>query len=254
MKRVLTAAALIPVVVYLVLFAPQAAFLAVVALVAGLCYFEYDAIAKAYGFGAPGILGYIAGFALLLWNGETWLLLTITAIVSMGFAMREADLANCLPRTALLMLGILYVFGTWKCAPLLHDANRHWLMYALLVNWCGDIGAYYTGRNFGKHKLAPEVSPKKTWEGAGGSVAASILLAGGYLYYFVHVPVWQVIALTAVANVAGQLGDLAESSAKRGAGVKDSGRLLPGHGGFLDRVDSTLFALPVVYAFVKYAN
>src|SRR5215831_5347216 len=113
MKRVLTAAALIPVVVYLVLFAPQAAFLAVVALVAGLCYFEYDAIAKAYGFGAPGILGYIAGFALLLWNGETWLLLTITAIVSMGFAMREADLANCLPRTALLMLGILYVFGTW---------------------------------------------------------------------------------------------------------------------------------------------
>ena len=254
MKRVVTAAALIPVVVYLVLFAPELAFCAVVAIVGGLCYYEYDAIAKAYGFGAPGPLGYLAGLILLFWMGENWLLLTVTALLSMTLALREANLANCLPRTALLLMGIVYVFGCWRCAILLRVSNPHWLMYALLVNWCGDIGAYYTGRSIGKHKLAPQVSPKKTWEGAAGSVVSSVLLAGAYLYYFVHVPIPQVIALTAVANAAGQVGDLAESSIKRGAGVKDSGTLLPGHGGFLDRVDSTLFALPVVYAFATYIS
>ena len=96
------------------------------------------------------------------------------------------------------------------------------------------------------------MSPKKSWEGAAASVVASVLIAGGYLLYFVSgVPVLEAIALTAVANVAGQLGDLCESAMKRGAGVKDSGGILPGHGGFLDRVDSTMFALPVIYGFLR---
>lgn len=252
MKRVLTAAALIPVVVYVALFAPEWLFLGVVSLAAILCYYEYDAIGKAYGFGAPGPLGYGAGLILLLWNGEGWLVLTAAALVAMAFAMRDSDLSKSLPRSALLLLGLVYIFGAWKCAVLIRAVSPHWLMYALLVNWCGDIGAYYTGRSIGKHKLAPQVSPKKTWEGAAGSIVASILLAGAYLVYFLHVPIPEVIALTIVVNAAGQLGDLVESSAKRGAGVKDSGTMLPGHGGFLDRVDSTLFALPVVYAFVRY--
>ena len=102
--------------------------------------------------------------------------------------------------------------------------------------------------------MAPRVSPNKSWEGAAASVAASILVAVPYLWYFVHIggsasiPLF--ILLTAAANAAGQIGDLAESAMKRGAGVKDSGALLPGHGGLLDRVDSTLFALPVICAFV----
>jgi phosphatidate cytidylyltransferase len=253
MKRVLTAAALIPAVVALVFFAPQWLLIGAICLASVLCYYEFDSIAKAYGFGAPGPIGYAAGITLLLWNGDTWLVLTAAALGAMALAMRDPDLSKSLPRTALLLLGIVYVFGTWKCAVLIYAVNAHWLMYALLVNWCGDIGAYYTGRRLGKHKLAPQVSPNKTWEGAAGSVVASVLLAGGYLVDFLHVPIPEVIALTVVVNIAGQLGDLVESSAKRGAGVKDSGSLLPGHGGFLDRVDSTLFALPVVYAFVKYA-
>ncbi len=121
-----------------------------------------------------------------------------------------------------------------------------------MLNWVGDIGAYYVGRPFGKHKLAPRVSPKKSWEGSTASVVTSVLVGTLYLQRFIPgVPLWHAIALTIAANIAGQFGDLAESAMKRGAGVKDSGAILPGHGGFLDRVDSTLFALPVVYAYLK---
>jgi len=150
-------------------------------------------------------------------------------------------------------MGILYVFGSWRFARDLHNRNAHWLLYALLVNWAGDIGAYYVGRAFGTHKLAERISPNKTWEGAIGSLAASSLLAGAYLVRFVPgVAIGQAIGLTLAVNAAGQLGDLSESAMKRGAGVKDSGALLPGHGGILDRVDSTLFSLPVVYAYWRF--
>jgi phosphatidate cytidylyltransferase len=108
------------------------------------------------------------------------------------------------------------------------------------------------GRAIGKHKLAPSVSPGKSWEGAVASVFGSILFGVLYVGHFVpQIPIWQVALIAGVANVAGQFGDLAESALKRGAGLKDSGTLLPGHGGFLDRLDSSLFALPVVYALYR---
>jgi len=252
MTRLLTAAALIPIIVYVVLFAPYGLFLAVLAVAALLSYREYNDLAEAYGFGVSGPLGY--GFGLLLlapWIGDAWLVPVAAALASLALAMRTGDLAKTLPRAALLTLGVVYIFGCWKCAIPLRDANRHWLMFALLVNWVGDGGAYYVGRAFGRHKMAPRVSPQKSWEGAAASVATSVLIAGAYLMYFVAgIGAPRAIALAAAANVAGQLGDLAESAMKRGAGVKDSGELLPGHGGFLDRVDSTLFSLPAVYALV----
>jgi phosphatidate cytidylyltransferase len=249
MKRLLTAAALVPIIVYVVLFASDWIFLAVLTASALLSYREYNGIAAAYGFGAPGPMGYGFGLLLLAWSGDAWLALVAAALVSL--AMRAGDLAKTLPRAALLAFGVVYVFGCWKCAVPLREANRHWLMFALLVNWVGDAGAYYVGKAFGRHKMAPRVSPQKSWEGAVASVATSVLIAGGYLMYFVAgIGAPRAIAFAAAANVAGQLGDLAESAMKRGAGVKDSGAILPGHGGFLDRVDSTLFSLPVVYALV----
>jgi phosphatidate cytidylyltransferase len=252
MRRVLTALALIPVVVYVVFWANFWVFLGVVITVAFLCYREYDAIAAHFGFGAPGRLGYAAGLLLLVSGGDTSLPIVAMALLAMSLAMREDDLAKSLPRAALLFTGIVYVFGCWRCAIGLHDQNPHWLMYALLLNWVGDSGAYFVGRKFGRHKMASRVSPKKSWEGAVASVATSVLIAGAYLVRTVPgVSVLAAVALTAVANAVGQVGDLAESAIKRGAGVKDSGAILPGHGGFLDRVDSTLFALPVVYAYVK---
>lgn len=253
MKRVVTAIVLIPIVVYLVLWANFWVFVTVLAVVACLCYREYDAIAASYGYGAPGPLGYGAGLSLLLPVPEAWLLLTAVALLVLALAMRAEDLASSLPRAAIRMMGILYVFGTWKCAIPLRDRSPHWLMFALLVNWAGDVGAYYVGRGLGRHRLAERVSPQKTWEGAAGSLVASSLIAGGYLLWFVGgLSVPRVLAVTVAANAAGQLGDLAESAMKRGAHVKDSGTLLPGHGGMLDRVDSTLFALPVVYAYLRF--
>jgi phosphatidate cytidylyltransferase len=253
MKRVLTAAALIPIVVYVTLGANYWVFAAVVALAAILSYREYDAIAGAYGFGAPGPLGYAAGaallFAPLFWSGDySWSIVLATALMALAISLRDADLAKALPHSALLVAGVVYIFGSWKCALGLHMVSPHWLMYALLVSWVGDIGAYYVGRSFGRHRLAKRVSPKKSWEGAAASVVTAILIAGAYLIHFVpDVTVLEAILLTGAANAAGQLGDLCESAMKRGAGVKDSGAILPGHGGFLDRVDSTLFVMPLVY-------
>jgi phosphatidate cytidylyltransferase len=121
-------------------------------------------------------------------------------------------------------------------------------MVAVLVSWAGDTGGLYVGRTFGKHKLAPTVSPSKTWEGAAGSMVAGTVAAMIYAHYFVaSAPLAGVAAMGAVANVAGQMGDLCESAFKRGAGVKDSGTTLPGHGGWLDRIDSSLFSVPVTY-------
>jgi phosphatidate cytidylyltransferase len=251
MKRVLTALALIPIVVWVVMWADWRIFLAVLLSVACLCYREYDQIAAGYGFGAPGVAGYGAGTLLLVWWDVPWATLVGIAVIALVMVMRDRDLAHALPRAALLLTGILYVFGCWKCALPLRQLNPHWLMYGLTLNWVGDIGAYYIGRPFGKHKLAPQVSPNKSWEGSIASVFTSVLLGSLYLHQFLPgVPWWQGVALTAAANIAGQLGDLAESAMKRGAHVKDSGALLPGHGGLLDRVDSTLFALPVIYAYL----
>jgi phosphatidate cytidylyltransferase len=257
MKRVLTAAALIPIICYVVLWAVPQLFLAVLAAAACLTWREYHAIALQRGaqgaFSWHSLLGYAAGLALLLTPSDPWLILMALALVALTCWMRASDLTETLPRAALLVFGVTYVFGAWRCAIPLRQVNPHWLMYALLVSWTGDIGAYYVGRSFGRHRLAARVSPKKSWEGSIASVVAAVGLAGAYLVYFVGVPVPLAIALTAVANAAGQLGDLAESAIKRGAGVKDSGAILPGHGGFFDRVDSTLFTLPVIYAYVHFA-
>jgi phosphatidate cytidylyltransferase len=255
MKRVLTAALLIPFVVYTVLFANPWVLLAVVAVAAVLSYREYDSMAAAYGFGAPGVLGY-AGLLLLVVpsTGYLWLVVTAFVLIALALAMRSKELSHALPRTSLLVLGVIYIFGCWRCAVVLREHGPHWLMYALLVSWTGDIGAYYIGKAFGKHRLADRVSPKKSWEGAAASVATSILLAGAYLVYFVHVRIAEAVLLTALANVAGQFGDLVESAMKRGAGVKDSGALLPGHGGFLDRVDSALFVMPLVAAWLIFVG
>lgn len=255
MKRILTALALIPAVTYVILWADYWVFLFVLMAVALLCYYEYHTIASAYPFGPLSPLGYGAGLLLLVWQGESWPLITLIAIVALTAAMSAEDLSTTLPRAALLLAGVVYVFGCWKFAMPIRESNRHWLMYALLLNWAGDTGAYYVGRPFGKHKMAPRVSPKKSWEGAAASVVTSVLVGGAYLYRFIpHIGIPGMIGITIAGNIAGQLGDLAESAIKRGASVKDSSAILPGHGGFLDRVDSTLFTLPVIFLWLKLAS
>jgi phosphatidate cytidylyltransferase len=259
MKRILTALVLVPLVVYVVLWSPAWAVLGVTALVALLCYHEYSGIAAGYQAGKAGPLGYAAGLLILALplNGgalEYEGVMTVViaaALMALSLALHADDLRGGIVRAAFLLLGVVYIFGCWRFAPLLRAQNRYWLFYALVLNWIGDIGAYYVGRSLGRHKLAPIVSPGKSWEGAAASLAASLIFGFFFLRWAIpSVPTVIALALTAAANIAGQFGDLCESALKRGAGVKDSGTLLPGHGGMLDRVDSTLFTLPVVYWFI----
>jgi phosphatidate cytidylyltransferase len=252
MKRILTAVVLLPLVLYVVIWGPLWSFFAVLGTVALICYYEYAGIAAAYGFGKLGPLGYAAGLWLLLVGEQGLLLLTLFALAALALSMRSANLAHTLPRAALMLLGVVYIFGCWRFAVLLRAENPYWLLFALALSWVGDIAAFYVGRSLGKHRLAPRVSPKKSWEGAVASVIGSVVFGCIFLRYALPlVPLWQAVGLAALGNIAGQLGDLAESAIKRGAGVKDSGTILPGHGGFLDRVDSTLFALPLVYLWLR---
>jgi phosphatidate cytidylyltransferase len=124
------------------------------------------------------------------------------------------------------------------------------LSFFFLVIMGSDTGAYYTGRALGRHKLAPNISPGKTWEGALGGMAASLLMAVlAHFWFFRELDLRAALPLAAVMNVLGVLGDLTESALKRGAGAKDAAQILPGHGGLLDRLDSLLFNAPVIYYF-----
>src|SRR4051794_28588383 len=130
MKRILTALALIPIVAWVVLWSNQWIFLAVLATVACLCWYEYNEIAGSYGFGKPGLIGYGVGLALLVWWDIHWLAVVGFAVLILITVMRDRDLSHALPRAALLVLGVVYVFGCWKCArPLRETYSPHWLMY-----------------------------------------------------------------------------------------------------------------------------
>ena len=253
MKRVATALALIAISIYLIFVAPQAIFLGAAVVVGLICYFEYAVLVEAHGIRKPGVFGVLAGIIALVFPQYALIGLSVTGILALSSGLRFAELKDVLPQTAAAILGALYTFVPWRFAADLRNASVHWLFFALALNWAGDSTAYYVGRAFGKHRLAPIVSPNKSWEGAIGSVGGSVVFGIVYMHYFVPTsPAWMVGVVAAVANVAGQLGDLAESAIKRGAGVKDSGSILPGHGGLLDRLDSSLFALPVVYALTRF--
>ena len=252
MTRVLTALLLIPLFGYLVLWAPQLAFLAAAAAVACLCFFEYSNLVALHEIAKPGVFGYVAGLLLLFLPDRDFAFLILIAVLAMALALRSRECVDFLPAAAALVLGVMYIFGSLRCAIELRAISVYWLLFALSLNWVGDIAALYVGRMIGRHKLAPHVSPAKSWEGAAASTVASVVYGAIYFPRLLPSAPWlECLALTALANIAGQLGDLSESAMKRGAGVKDSGTLLPGHGGWLDRVDSSLFALPVVYFIVS---
>ena len=257
MKRIVSAAILIPLIAWDVVWAPQWVFLGILAIIGSLAYYEFDSIAARHSVsrrGWPGgpWTGMAAGLILLFSPEPVIATLAVVWIVLMLLALRLDDLAGALPTAAAAMLGALYIFGAWRCAILLRELNPHWLLVALLVSWAGDTAALYIGRAFGKRKMSPIISPSKTWEGAAGSLAGGIIVALLYTYFLIpQVPVWAVILLGGAGNIAGQAGDLAESALKRGANMKDSGTMIPGHGGWLDRIDSSLFSIPTVYVLLR---
>ena len=248
MKRIITALLLIPFIAWVTLAAPLPVFLAVLAITGLLAYHEFDQIAAVQGIARAGWPGMAAGLALLF-SPEPLVAVVLIAMLGLAMAMRVNNLAAAMPAAGAFALGVVYIFGAWRCAAELRAINHHWLLFAMVLSWAGDTLAFYVGRAFGKHKMAPRVSPAKTWEGAAGSVVGAMLVGGIYAHYLIpQVSLPEALALAVAGNVAGQVGDLCESALKRGAGVKDSGTLLPGHGGWLDRLDSSFFSVPAVYA------
>ena len=127
------------------------------------------------------------------------------------------------------------------------------LLFSLVVIWASDTVAYFTGRAIGKHPLAPKISPKKTWEGSIAAMIGSLAVAYGF-HYWLPIPLPHLFAMATLGNIAGQMGDLLESACKRSAGVKDSGGLLPGHGGVLDRIDALIPCIPVIWYYLVLVN
>jgi phosphatidate cytidylyltransferase len=172
-----------------------------------------------------------------------------------GAMLRGAPFERMIPTTGATVLGVCYVvllgghlvaLRTGFPAPL----AAHLLSFFFLVLMGSDTAAYYTGRAFGRHKLAPSISPGKTWEGALGGMAASLGLAVlAHYWFFPELSLRAALPLAATLNVLGVLGDLTESALKRGSGAKDAAKILPGHGGLLDRLDSLLFNAPLIYYF-----
>jgi len=155
------------------------------------------------------------------------------------------------------LAGVLYIPVLLSYLVLIRNGSASegavWIFFVVLVVFCGDIGALYAGTFLGKHKLHPALSPKKTIEGSMGGIAANILMGLTYKLFFMPQLSWGVSLMFCVAlGVAGQIGDLFESGLKRVANIKDSGGILPGHGGILDRIDAIMFAAPVAYFFKTY--
>ncbi len=124
------------------------------------------------------------------------------------------------------------------------------MLFAMLIVWLTDSGAYFCGRAFGKHKLWPAISPNKTWEGSLGGNLTALIFAAIYLNFFPQAyGFWPMMGIALVLSIIGSLGDLIESALKRFYGVKDSGKILPGHGGILDRFDSMLLVMPMIHFF-----
>jgi phosphatidate cytidylyltransferase len=255
-RRVLTALVMAPGAVLTILFAPAWVFLLLTSLVACGCFREFRRLAGDHGALFPPVAGLAAGLTVLLTPlDQGFLAVIIGVLATMALSMRNDDLALVLPQTAAASLGLLYCFATWRCGIGLRDIGPHWLLFALALNWIADAFAYFGGRATGRHKMAPSLSPAKTWEGALWSVAGSLLFGWIFLGHFVPergLP--EVLLLSLATNVAGQFGDLAESALKRGAGRKDSGSLLPGHGGWLDRMDSSLFSMPLVFLWLTHSR
>jgi phosphatidate cytidylyltransferase len=251
MTRILTAAALIPLVVWAVLGAPAWVFLLLAMLVGVGAHREFDALAAAHGILPAGWLGVACGLAVLFAPEPALPIVVVLGAVLMAAKLASPELSQALPGAATALLGVIYIFGAWRCAVLLRELNPHWLMVALLVSWAGDTAALYAGKAWGRARLAPRVSPGKTRVGAVASTLGGVVAAGIYGHFLLPAPWPKVMLISALANLAGQLGDLCESAFKRGARVKDSGTTLPGHGGWLDRVDSSLFSIPAVYVALR---
>jgi len=274
--RIVTAALLIPVVVALVWFAPPLVLAGAAALVGGLALVEFFDLGERLGARpyrkwtlACSVLLFYAQYSLgsvethsvsegvsLIRNAaggllplDAVLLIFLFGCVCLGLATR-GSLQEVLPTVSVSAASLVFVVFPFSYLVRINEipiVGRQLVLFTLCLIWAGDMLAYFVGKGLGRVPMAPALSPKKTWEGALGNLFAS-LLVGVLFARWMEIDIVNMMIVAGLGNAAGQMGDLIESAFKRGASVKDSGSIVPGHGGMYDRIDSLILAAPVVWA------
>jgi phosphatidate cytidylyltransferase len=265
MRRILTAAVLIPLVLALVFWNSAPALTIAAGLVSLLATWEYLGLAAATR--APQVpriavlccvgLLFLATYAIPEYTTAVLAGLSFVLFILCAFRCEPQEV---LPAASASVFALIYTGWSMTTLPMIGGQSNgpSLLLFLFLAVWCGDVAALYVGRSFGTHKLT-RISPNKTWEGAIASVAATVLVTALLLFAASELnrrgldwlsyrgSMGRILGLGVLLNIAAQIGDLVESALKRGAGVKDSGTLLPGHGGVLDRIDALLLAAPVLW-------
>jgi phosphatidate cytidylyltransferase len=292
-RRVLTALVLIPFVVGIVLYTPTWAVAIAVAVITVLALWEYFALGDAIGHRAYRLWTTLCALLLVLlqWRSRqtfsrfsyslapmnslgtassivasarqaatlyspTFLLFVFVLGLTCLTLWGRRVLVEALPAAGISSSAFLLVAFPLSYAVQLHGFYHDGpkiLLFALVITWAADTTAYFVGRAVGNHPLAPHISPKKTWEGSIGSMFGSLAVAYAFSFW-IKIPVPHLLAMAVLGNIAGQMGDLLESAYKRSAGVKDSGSLLPGHGGILDRIDALILCFPVIWYYLVLVN
>ena len=253
-KRLLTSAVLVSITIAAIFFVPNWFFFLVTEVFIFLALNEFFVLAEKKSIAINRVLGLLFGiltsFSIFLSSESAILALASLSLFIFNFNRKLRDQA--LVSTAVTLFGIVYV--SWFFSHLnkikILPHGSFWVFYTILLVKGGDAGAYFIGKNYGKMKLIEHISPNKSWEGALGGFAVTVLLSLVSKIYLVHVPMIHLFILGVVLGILSQLGDLAESLIKRDVGVKDSGQV-PGLGGILDVIDSLLFTVPFVYYYIS---
>ena len=267
MRRLATAAIGVPLALAAVFYLPAFWFFVVVLVATEMAALEYTRLTERLAPGGPHrILLFLVPLAALALTPELWptmesrfstnaLWLTFF-VLSVGVGCLvvwlRAPVEQGLTTMGAMAFGVCYLALPTASLSYLQSFDPWVLLLLFAMVWLGDTAAYYCGRKWGRHKMAPVVSPNKTWEGASASVAAAMIATGLWSLLRLGEVRVELLVLAVPVSVAAQMGDLVESLLKRGAGVKDSGHLLPGHGGVLDRIDALLFAAPVMVLGIQW--
>jgi phosphatidate cytidylyltransferase len=274
--RLLTAAILVPLVVAAIWWGPTWLVAIVAAVVAILALLEFFSIAARLGFRAYRLWSCLTAAGII---GQQWYASRMASIIRLGDLLDRSpritldmvlfgfvlgiaiialgsrrEIAEVLPSIMASAAGIMFVVLPFSAVVRLHGVDvwgRWLLLFTVVLVWVGDTAAYFVGLGIGRWKMAPQTSPNKTWEGAIANFLGALFVAAVFGYW-TKFPPEHMLAMAAVASVAGQLGDLFESAWKRSAGVKDSGTILPGHGGMLDRIDALILAAPAVWYYFEW--
>jgi len=261
--RLLSSAVIAPVVIYLVYWGSGWSVALLFGLAAAICALEYYEITMK-GWSPAAWVGVVVtgAFPFILLQGPEGGYTAFFVLVAYGmfawtYHLIRGPLKEGPQMVAYLITGMFYaasgptaLFALWLLDP---PNAGHWAMVVFYLTFLNDTFAYFTGRAFGKHKLYPEVSPNKTWEGFFGGMVGSV--AGLFVFRwlgFHQLQVVDVLLLSFAGGIVGPLGDLSESMLKRAYGVKDSGKIVPGHGGILDRIDAIIFNAPLTYLYVAF--